>query len=376
VRIFIVSEYVQAHQNSTGYFWSRLIEALVAAGHEVCVLTLQRPVSAAVRVSVPRRALAKVLVAFKLALQIFRQSRRGDTVLCGTNPELLLPLLAAMRALRGFRWHVLVHDVFPENLVPAGVLRAGSIPYRLLKGLMDRVYRRTDGMFVIGRDMQQLVDQKIGVTGKTTFVHNWVGADGIQVVSRHESEMLRALGWQDRVVFQFFGNIGRLQGIATVLEAIGNVRSSRAAFLFAGSGTDAALVREFQQRNPERPVHYLGEVAPADRSVVLGACDVAIVALQKGMFGLGVPSKAYFTMAANRPILAIMEPGSEVSRMVEELDLGWSIGADDPLRVAELIDHICQLDLSAWAGRPRAAIEGPYSDEKALQRVMETLNGD
>ncbi|MCP5877696.1 hypothetical protein NL390_35070, partial [Klebsiella pneumoniae] len=76
------------------------------------------------------------------------------------------------------------------------------------------------------------------------------------------------------------------------------------------------------------------------------SCDIAIVTLAEGMLGLGVPSKAYFTMAADRPILAIMEEDAEVANMVKEHSIGWVCEPNDPVRLASLIDEICRTKLN------------------------------
>ncbi|MGY0522940.1 glycosyltransferase family 4 protein, partial [Pseudomonas aeruginosa] len=62
----------------------------------------------------------------------------------GTNPALLLMTFPLLRYALGFKWVLLVHDVFPENLVPAGVLKKDSIAYRLVRRLFSFIYSSAD----------------------------------------------------------------------------------------------------------------------------------------------------------------------------------------------------------------------------------------
>lgn len=363
-RVIVVSEYAAAAQNSTGYFWSKVIEYLKGDGLEVRLHAYTKEMSPRARANVPLRILTKMLIALRLSWRVFRDLRRHDVVVAGTNPEVMLPILVLAKWVRGARLCVLVHDVFPENLVPAGVLRPGTFPYRVLSALYRKIYRHFDATIVIGRDMQELVDLKTGRPG-SVFIHNWVDAEDVVSKDRMHSGLLAELGWQDHVVFQFFGNMGRLQGFPELLDAIDRCRSTNAAFLFGGAGVMSPQVAEACAGHPRR--HLLPLDHTLTRDQVLSSCDVALVCLHPEMFGLGVPSKAYFSLAADRPILAFMEPTAEVARLVAEHGVGWTCPSSDPQRMADLIDRVCEAVRDVPRGRCRALIEGPFSKDAALQ---------
>ncbi|QOF81791.1 glycosyltransferase family 4 protein [Variovorax sp. 38R] len=316
------------------------------------------------------------MAAAKLAWATGRKAQKGDIVFSGTNPETLLFVLALLRKLIRFRWYVLVHDVFPENLVPAGILKKESVYFRILKTIFDWVYAQPDRLFVIGRDMKELVDEKTGNPARSFFVHNWVDADQIFSLAKKKSKLIKSLGWEEKTVFQFFGNMGRVQGIPNILRAIDQVSSERAAFLFIGAGACVDLVSKYKKENPEKSFHYFGELPQEQKNEGLAACDVALISLEPGMYGLGVPSKAYFSMAADRPILAVMDARSEISLTVEENDIGWSCEADNPEKIARTIDLICNMDLSRYEGRSKKALQEKYSSTVALTKLSGLMQAD
>jgi glycosyltransferase involved in cell wall biosynthesis len=372
-RILVVSEYTVESQNSTGYFWQKAITKLREDGLDVVVITPDFELRGQVRHNVILRALLKLKTALGLGWRTFRLARKDDIVFSGTNPELLLCILAILRRLRGFRWRVLVHDVFPENLVPAGVLRSQSFIYRVFEALFGWVYAQADTHVVIGRDMKDLVEGKAGSKGRTEFIPNWVDGRSVKALDKSGNSIVQRLGLQGKTVFQFFGNIGRLQGIQNILAAIPLVRSEDAAFLFIGEGVGSERVMEFVKNNPGAPVHYAAALPQAEKEGGLSACDVAIICLEKGMYGLGVPSKAYFTLAADRPIFAVMDPGSEIALMVEEDKVGWTCPPDDPKLIAEHIDRICSMELSAYRGRMRQVLESKYSPDISLAKLSAVI---
>ena len=375
-KIWVVSEYTSSKQNSTGYFWEKAIHQLKSDGLQVDVLTLKEAVKNTTKKSIVERAGAKLMAAAKLAWATGRKAQKGDIVFSGTNPETLLFVLALLRKLIRFRWYVLVHDVFPENLVPAGILKKESVYFRILKTIFDWVYAQPDRLFVIGRDMKELVDEKTGNPARSFFVHNWVDADQIFSLAKKKSKLIKSLGWEEKTVFQFFGNMGRVQGIPNILRAIDQVSSERAAFLFIGAGACVDLVSKYKKENPEKSFHYFGELPQEQKNEGLAACDVALISLEPGMYGLGVPSKAYFSMAADRPILAVMDARSEISLTVEENDIGWSCEADNPEKIARTIDLICNMDLSRYEGRSKKALQEKYSSTVALTKLSGLMQAD
>lgn len=387
-KIFVVSEYVYSAQNSTGYFWSKVIDKI---GQDFCGISVVAPSPSqqgckksefeSVRyIEFSSRKFDKSKLSSRLIGQIHQcmgfsryillHARRGDVVLSGTNPALLLFLIPVMKFFINFRWCLLVHDVFPENLVPAGVLREKSLSYRLSRKFFNRIYSCADHLVVIGRDMKELISEKTGSDAKITVIQNWVSDQDVVPGSRKTSEVLGRLGWLDKIVFQFFGNIGRVQGVDNVLAAISLVKSSKAAFLFIGDGSAARTVNEYAEKKTNKNVAYIGPLDQSQKNLGLTACDVALVTLEKGMLGLGVPSKAYFSMAADKPLLAVMDDRAEVSLMINEEAIGWSCAPNDPAALAALIDNICQADISNMHGHPRKVLQQKYSESAALDKFV------
>lgn len=382
-KIFIVSEYVQAEQNSTGYFWSSLMQKIassnqhIAAIYPVCeglpvlasnIESLSFISNGTSKAGLFKRTLSQVSQCFGFAREILRAVRRGDVILSGTNPALLLAAMPFLKLILRFRWCILVHDVFPENLVPAGILKNNTLAYKFLRSCFNFMYSRADKVVVIGRDMEKIFKGKLGEASDVSIICNWVSEKDISPASKQSSEIINSLGWQDKVVFQFFGNMGRVQDVPNILKAISLVSSQRAAFLFIGNGIDAPLVQDFAAANDQKNTHYYGSIAQGDKNNGLIACDVSFVTLAQGMMGLGVPSKAYFSLAANRPLLAVMEGDAEVALMVREDSLGWVCEPGNPAALAALIDDICGEDLSLFGDHPRQIFLDKYSEAVALSR--------
>src|SRR5690606_23074385 len=63
---------------------------------------------------------------------------------------------------------------------------------------------------------------------------------------------------------------------------------------------------------------------------VLAAADLHVVPLKRGLARASVPSKLYSILAAGRPVLASVDPGTEVARTLERAGAGVAVPPDDP----------------------------------------------
>jgi glycosyltransferase involved in cell wall biosynthesis len=289
-------------------------------------------------------------------------------VLSGTNPTLLLFILYILKKIFGFKWILLVHDVFPDNLIPAGILDSKKkISYRILNRIYENIYSKPDKLVVIGRDMSDIMSKKIARKDNIVLINNW--ADDNEFLPYKKLDFLSSKGFSfhsDSVVFQFFGNIGRLQGIDNLLQSIKLTENRNAVFLFFGGGAYLDMLTDFIGDNSNINIFYGGEVSKEDRNSCLASCDVAFVTLDSGMYGLGVPSKTYFSMCFDKPILAVMDANSEIARVVTEDKIGWYCEPKKPKELAHLIDKIAE---GRWKGKiasSREVLIQKYSQTQSL----------
>lgn len=366
--ILIISEFIHASENSTGYFWEKIITHVRAEGHTLETVSLKHKSNSTERY-LAARVIAKGALTFRLLMKTILKVKNFDFVLSGTNPEFLFLALAVVRKIVKFRWLVVVHDIFPENLIPARIARKNSILFRFLKRIFQWAYNKPDRLLVIGRDMKDIIKAKRVPEDRIKYVPLWVNVSEIELRSKRESRIIRELGWEDRTVFLFFGNIGRVQGLKTLLEAIRLVTSEKAAFLFIGGGSESGTLIEFIESSNLKNVRYYGKLPQMDKSEGLNSCDVAIVSLAPGMRGLGVPSKAYFSLAADKPLLAIVDSDSEIDKLIEENNVGWACSPNNVRKIAKTIDLICEQDLSELKGRPRRVAEECYSENLILRKL-------
>ena len=100
--------------------------------------------------------------------------RRRDVVLTVTAPFMLPYAVAAAARLKRARSVLIMHDLYPDVLVMAGLLRPTSILARAMRGANALMFRALDAVVIIGRDTEALLMRYRGVTrDKICFIPNW-----------------------------------------------------------------------------------------------------------------------------------------------------------------------------------------------------------
>jgi hypothetical protein len=392
-KLYIVSEFVDEKTNSTGYFWFKIIKGLSGQLENINVISLGQSCQKAIAqnnhvVYVPIKDVISsgnkgffwklrksISLSFKFSFTIFRVVKRKDIIFSGTNPSMLVLFIAILRPLIGFRWVLLVNDIFPENLPPAKLISSKSYIYKTMKVLFDYAYKRADKIIVIGRDMKKIVEKKTNNISRVEYIPNWVDLNDVSIFSKNSYQPLAQANLENKVVFQFFGNMGVVQGLDILLASISKTKNKKAKFVFIGSGSGVDLVTEFLKTNPCQDIELFPPIDFKDNNVGLNACDVAMVSLAPGMSGLAVPSKAYFSLAADKPIFVIGDKGAELESLIEDNEgIGWYCSSYNSAEVAKMFDEICELDLSTYHSKPRSVIKNQHSYHSAAAQYLSIIN--
>jgi len=383
-KIFLISEYILPTQNTTGYLFHKLHKNLKQQyGDNLKILVKKDPVHKiedAILVAdvnlnkkkLIQRLFFEFIISFKFFSKILQNVGKGDVVFTGTTPILLLPIVYIAKKIKKFNWVLLVHDVFPENLIAANVLKPNNFFYKILKFFFDKFYAAADKRIVIGKDMKELIDDKVE-RSDSIIIQNWIDHHDIEV--QEKNNILNTLNWQsEQPIFYFFGNIGRVQGIHNILQALEILPiGKRPKVLFIGGGAYENELIDGINRINDKNIKYIGSLDPSKKSEGLNAGDVAIVTLAEGMYGLGVPSKAYYSMAADKPLLAIMEAESEVSSMIKQHNIGWTVPTGDPQVLANLFLEISQNFNPKKLSSSRKVLIENYSEQIAMEKIVNII---
>jgi colanic acid biosynthesis glycosyl transferase WcaI len=399
--ILIVSELYYPEETSTGYFLTKIAEGL-ARYYSVDVLCSQPTYSErGVRapeheqhngVKIQRcrgttlnkdsmifRIINLITISVSIFLNVKRKIRKQDIVLVVTNPPLLPFLINWICRLREANCLLLIHDIYPEIMVAAGMIRGSSIFARWVGWSTRRLYQSVSRIIVLGRDMADLAACKLeGRSTKIAIIPNWADLDLVLPGRRSENVLLGELGLIDRFVIEYAGNIGRTHGIESMCQAAQELASEKAIhFLVIGSGAKRHWLEHAVVDKKLMNMTLIPRVPRGDLSTMLNACDVAIISFMPAMAGISVPSRMYNIMAAGKPIIAVTDENSELALVVKEERIGWVV---PPGRVERIVDAIQEAKanpagLVEMGKRARQVAETKYSYERAIESYRNLIEG-
>lgn len=389
--IVVVSEIYYPEEVSTGFILTRIAEGL-ALEHEVSVVT--GPPDYSGEKSVPKyeirnnvkinrikvktlnknnlflRLLRSIILSLKLTLKTISLAKKGDSIFIVTNPAPLLLIMSLVSKIKRTKLIILVHDVFPENLNAANILKKETFFFKILLKIFNKVYRSADHIVVIGRDMDKIIRSKINNASlPTTLITNWADIDDICPEARFENKLLKELRLENNFVVQFAGNLGRVQGIDQMVEAAEILKNSNFHMLFIGDGARKKWIVEQKEKRNLKNITTLPFLPRKEQKNFLNACDICLVSLAPGMTGLGVPSKTYNVLAAGKPIVAIVDRESEIGMLVSEHKLGWVVEPGDSKALSEaIVEAMNSQELVDMGKKARVLAESDYSLENIISK--------
>lgn len=321
-------------------------------------------------------------LSIKLSRVLLKNVRKGEKVFIVTNPALLLVLLSWFKKIKKFQLYVLVHDVFPENTLPSGIIKSQkSFIYKIISSIFNSAYSSTDRLIVLGRDMKNVVESKVRNTKKQNkpsihILENWADIENIKP-DEEKPELLKERLKEKSITIQYAGNIGRLQGLENFLQMFSLSTNNRLYFDIWGNGalTDSLKYWVIEHDLSNR-VQFHGSYSREDQNVILNSTDIALVTLSKGMYGLGVPSKTYNIMAAGKPVLFIGDLNSEIALMIMERNIGFCFSPDDKNGIIAFLNNLTVDSLTEMeekGRKARIAAEEQYSEERILSRYLEVV---
>jgi glycosyltransferase involved in cell wall biosynthesis len=186
--------------------------------------------------------------------------------------------------------------------------------------------------------------------------------------------MRRSLAWDGRFVVMHAGNVGLAQHLHVLVEAAENLRGhSEILFVVVGDGAARpGLERKVVARGLSNVV-FLPYRPKDEVASLISAADVHLISLAPGLRGSVVPSKMYGILAAGRPFVAAVDPGSEPMLVMRDHQCGAFVQAGDSRGLSEAILQLRDADLDELGARARRAFEERYTREMATSQYRRLL---
>ena len=233
-----------------------------------------------------------------------------------SNPPILPWIASWAKVLFGTKLIFVSYDLYPEVATVTNTLREGNIICRLMEHINRCVYRRADRIVALSSEMKEYILKNRPISAeKVTVIPNWYADKGEKPRDLTHNRFRETV--DGRFVVSYFGNMGTMQDMQTILGAIRELQEENIFFLFAGHGNKMEKLKQIvvQEKIPNIAIHNFLHGKDFDDALAISDC--AFVSLEKGATGLCVPSKTYSYMMQGIPLLAIMD-ACDIVRDIEK----------------------------------------------------------
>jgi colanic acid biosynthesis glycosyl transferase WcaI len=387
-KLVVVSQHYPPDSTTTAAIMASIGEHLAAelpvlvlsgtSGSSTDGSTPSRPVIVEIKNRMPakaallRRAVAEALFTLRAFWAVLVCARSGDILLTVTTPFMAQYAVVAAAKLKRANSILVIHDLYPDALVVAGLLGRDSFPARMIRGANALMFRALNAVVIIGRDTEQhLACYGDATRDKIRFIPNWATLVP-EVRSKASDNPYRRL-CKGRFIVGLSGNLGFTHDPLVVFEAARLLSSDPSIhFLLSGWGVGFEKLRVLQSDEHLPNVTLVERVPEENLEQLLSAADVWIIPYRKDVAGVSIPSRFYNLLAVGRPVVVVSEPHAEAALTVTENDIGWVVMPGRPDELAKALGLASLPSDSSMAERA-VAIAKNFSRDRAMSSYVSLI---
>ena len=312
-----------------------------------------------------------------------------DYVLSISQPPILGGLLGVWgKWVKHAKYIYNIQDFNPEQ-----VLAVGYSKNKFITGLMmalDKFSCRQSNLIItVGRDLVETVQNRFKGKNvpKTVMINNWIDETEIYPVEADHPKVMafkKKYGLDGKFVIMYSGNIGLyydLENLIKVIEKFGLGTKSKdgrdVVFAFVGAGSMLKTLQDYVAEHHMKNVAFIPYQDKKDLIYSLNAGDVHWCVNAKGIKGVSCPSKAYGIMAAGKPIIGVLECGTEVCRLIEMCDCGLCCNPNEYAEIELILNKFISVysisELVEMGAKGRIYLERYLTKDISIKKYKECI---
>lgn len=253
-------------------------------------------------------------ISFTLSVLLhFFTLSRYRAVIVYSNPPMLPWAAALAKRVFGTRLVFVAYDLYPEAAIVAKAAGESGLMSRMMRHINRVVFTRADRVVALSGEMREFILKNRPVSeDRVAVIPNWY--EDLGPAGKPGPENRFYAEYSGCFVVSYLGNMGTMQDMDTVLEAVRLLRSDPSIrFLFAGHGNKLEELRRAVEEEGLENARVLDFLHGRDFQDALEISGCAVVSLIPGAAGLCCPSKTYSYMMKGIPLLAVMG-SSDIAR--------------------------------------------------------------
>lgn len=290
-----------------------------------------------VRIRVPEFSKANKISRVKNIVSYYFGARKAtrmvgnmDYVFSISQPPILGGLLGVYgKRKKHAKFIYNIQDFNPEQVMAVNYSKSKAV-INLMMILDKYSCKKSDLIITVGRDLVETVHKRFGRNPppKTVMINNWIDEKEIYPIEQNHPKVVafkKQYGLDNKFVIMYSGNIGLYYDLKNLMQVIEkftpNTKTSdgkEVVFAFVGAGSVLEDLVTYKKNHNMDNVVFIPYQPIEDLIYSLNAADVHWCINSKGIKGVSCPSKYYGIAAAQKPVLGVLEKGSEIRCIIEE----------------------------------------------------------
>lgn len=355
-----------------------------------------------IRVRVPEFNKGDKLSRIRNIMTYFFRAMKA-TFMCGKQQYILSvsqpPILGGLLGVFG-KWIKACKYIYQiQDFNPEQILAINYSKNKLITSVMLTIdkfsCRRANLVITVGSDLVETLEKRFEThpdkMPKVSLINNWVDereiypleADAESMVDKYKKviSFKREYGLEDKFVIMYSGNIGLYYDLDNIIKVIEKfkpgtktvgVHPQEVVFVFVGEGSLLDKLVIHKEKHNMDNVIFIPYQDKKDLNYSLNAGDVHWCVNAKGIKGISCPSKYYGLAAAGKPVLGVLEEGSEIRRLIKKTNGGLISEPGDYKKIEEnilwLIKNADSKELKEMGRRNREYLLANLTKEKSVNK--------
>lgn len=273
------------------------------------------------------RLFNSAILQIKWLLAFWKQRKRYDIVIIGTDPQfsyMMFPFIRIMkRNIRLIHW---AFDLYPEAILVNSPFWMRALAL-LAAPFLPLIYHCVDNMVDIGGCMNTRL-QRYRHRAHCSTLTPWALAEPKKLPSADPVVREQLFG-KAKLGLLYSGTVGYAHDLKPFIDLARECRKRNLdiAFCFAGYGNQykaqlSCLTAE------DTNIRLFGFASEEELEKRLSAADIHLVSLRTGWDGIVVPSKFFGALAIGRPVLFSGPSNSDVALWLKEYRIGHHLNEE------------------------------------------------
>lgn len=316
---------------------------------------------------------------FLKAVNKYFSDIKFDLIMYPTPPITLVNTIASIKKRTGAKTYLLLKDIFPQNAVDLGTMSVSG-----LKGLIYKYFRNKEKKFYAVSDYIGCMSP---ANVKYVLDHNpEVNKDVIEVcpncivkpaidpttIERDQTVIRKKYNIpKDAVIFLYGGNLGKPQGIGSLIECLkGQINNQNAFFIIIGKGTEYGKLRQFVDESGTKNTVLLDYLPKVEYQELAEKCDVGMIFLDHRFTIPNFPSRMLACLTSAMPILVATDPNCDMGQIAEDNGFGVRCLSNDIEGFAKAVDSMIKADRETMGRKAWEFFLNNYTTEIGYNIIM------